>query len=43
MEIENVLNKGLKDFVNICFWFLDNKLSIHFGESKTKLFLCNGG
>ena len=32
-EIEKQLNK---DFENICDWFVDNKLSIHFGEDKTK-------
>ena len=26
-----------EDFCNICDWFVDNKLSIHFGEDKTKL------
>ena len=31
--IENQLNK---DFNSICDWFVDNKLSIHFGEDKTK-------
>ena len=35
-EIEKVLNN---DFENICDWFVDNKLSIHFGEDKTKSFL----
>ena len=24
---------------NICHWFLDNKLSIHLGENKTKSIL----
>ena len=28
-----------KDFHNICLWFVDNKLSIHFGEDKTKCIL----
>ena len=28
-----------KDFGNICDWFADNKLSINFGEEKTKLTL----
>ena len=28
-KIENQLNQ---DFCNICDWFVDNKLSIHFGE-----------
>ena len=31
-KIEKVLNK---DFESICGWFVDNKLSIHFGEDKT--------
>ena len=35
-EIEKVLNN---DFGNICDWFVDNKLSIHFGEDKTKSIL----
>ena len=34
--IEKQLNK---DFENICDWFVDNKLSIHFGEDKTKFIL----
>ena len=35
-KIENQLNE---DFCNICDWFLDNKLSIHFDEDKTKSIL----
>ena len=35
-EIEKHLNK---DFENICDWFVDNKLSIHFGKDKTKSIL----
>ena len=35
-DIEKQLNK---DFANICDWFVDNKLSIHFGEDKTKSIL----
>ena len=35
-EIENVLNK---EFANVCNWFVDKKLSIHFGEDKTKCIL----
>ena len=36
----NKMNKQLnKDFHNICLWFIDNKLSIHFGEDKTKCIL----
>ena len=32
-EIEKHLTN---DFSNLCEWFLDSKLSIHFGEDKTK-------
>ena len=35
-EIEKQLNK---DFENICDWFVDNKLSIHFWEDKTNFIL----
>ena len=35
-EIEIQLNKN---FSLICDWFVDNKLSIHFGEDKTKSIL----
>ena len=34
--IEHQLNK---DFANLCEWFVDNKLSIHLGEEKTKRIL----
>ena len=34
--IERQLNK---DFTNLCDWFIDNKLSIHFGEEKTKFII----
>ena len=33
---EHQLNK---DFTNLCEWFVDNKLSIHLGEKKTKCIL----
>lgn len=32
-EIEMQMNE---DFENICDWFADDKLSIHFGRDKTK-------
>ena len=33
----NEIEKQLKvDFSNICDWFVDNKLSIHFGEDNSK-------
>ena len=33
--IEEQLNR---DFNSLCEWFIDNKLSIHFGEEKQNLF-----
>ena len=36
VQIEKRLNE---DFENFCEWFVDNKLSIHFGEDKTKSIL----
>ena len=35
-EIENALNRN---FSNLCDWFVDNKLSVHFGDDKTKSIL----
>ena len=35
-DIEKQLNE---DFANICDWFVDNKLSIHFGKDKTNSIL----
>ena len=35
-EIERNLNKN---FSAVCDWFVDNKLSIHLGENKTKCIL----
>ena len=35
-DIKNQLNE---DFAHICDWFVDNELSIHFGEDKTKSIL----
>ena len=35
-----VINEQLnEDFAHLCDWFVDNKLSIHFGEDKTKCIL----
>ena len=36
IEIEKQLNG---DLINICEWFVDNRLIIHFGEDKTKSIL----
>ena len=35
-EIEDKLNR---DFSSLCEWSVDNKLTIHFGEEKTKSIL----
>ena len=36
----DVINDQLNmDFNTLCDWFVDNKLSIHFGEDKTKCIL----
>ena len=37
--IETIENKLNSDFNTLCDWFVDNKLSIHFGEDKTKSIL----
>ena len=29
----------IRDFLSLCDWFVDNKLSIHFGQDKTKSIL----
>ena len=39
-SIEKHLNV---DFNSLCEWFIDNKLSIHLGEEKTKYILCKKG
>ena len=38
-SIEAIEKKLNEDFANLCDWFVDNKLSIHFGEDKTKTIL----
>ena len=35
-DIKNVLNK---ESANVCDWFVDNELSVHFDEEKTKCIL----
>ena len=36
----STINEQLnQDFNSLCEWFVDNKLSIHFGEEKTKSIL----
>ena len=38
-DIKIIEDKLNEDFKNLCDWFVDNKLSIHFGEEKTKSIL----
>ena len=38
-DIEKIENQLNDVFCNIYDWFVDNKLSIHFGEDKTKSIL----
>ena len=38
-DIKNIEKQLNENFSSICDWFVDNKLSIHFGEDKTKSIL----
>ena len=38
-HVHTIEHKLHKDFTNLCEWFVDNKLSIHLGEEKTKCIL----
>ena len=38
-DIQLIKEELPKNFSNICDWFVDNKLGIHFGEDKTKSIL----
>ena len=38
-NVTEIKKQLTKDFRNICDWFADNKLSIHFGEDRTKSIL----
>ena len=35
-DIDGINQQLNNDFSSLCDWFVDNKLSIHFGEDKTK-------
>ena len=35
-DLDEINKEASKNFGNICDWFVDNKLSIHFGDDKTK-------
>ena len=38
-DVNTIQTQLNEDFSNLCDWFVDNKLSIHFGEEKTKSIL----
>ena len=38
-DLERIKKELTKNFSNICNWFVDSKLSIYFGEAKTKSIL----
>ena len=38
-SVTEIKKQLTKDFKNICDWFVDNKLRVHFGEDKTKSIL----
>ena len=38
-DVNEIKKQLSKDFENVCNWFFDNKLSIHFGKDKTKSIL----
>ena len=38
-DVVQIEKRLIQDFENHCDWFVDNKLSIHFGEDKTKSIL----
>ena len=38
-DLDHVNKELTKNFCNICDWFVDNKLSIYFGDDKTKSIL----
>ena len=39
VDINKIKNQLNEDFYNRCDWFVDNKLSIHFDEDRTKSIL----
>ena len=41
-DLDTISDKLNTEFNKLCDWFVDNKLSIHFGEDKTKSILFTG-
>ena len=38
-NVTEIEKEKLRDFSSLCYWFVDNKLSAHFGQDKTKSIL----
>ena len=38
-NVSNIEKKLLRDFSNLCDWFVDNKLNVHFSQDKIKSIL----
>ena len=38
-DVKNIERKLNQNFADDCDWFVDNKVSIHYGEDKTKCIL----
>ena len=38
-DVKEIEKNLYKNFSDVCDWFVDNKLSIHLGEDKTKCIL----
>ena len=38
-DVTKIEQNPIKNFLNICNWFVDNNLIIHFGEDKIKCIL----
>ena len=41
-DLDTISDRLNTEFNKLCDWFVDNKLSIHFGEDKTKSILFTG-
>ena len=41
-DLDYISKKLNSEFNKLCNWFVDNKLSIHFGDDKTKSILFSG-
>ena len=41
-DLDIISEKLNSELNNLCDWFVDNKLSIHFGDDKTKSILFTG-